>query len=118
MQDSTPPATRPPENLGVREFQQLIEAIYFERDEARGQWSTYAWFVEEVGELARALRNDDRPNLEAEFADCLAWLVTLASVAGVDLASVAHAKYGLGCPRCKGTPCACQHREQGAETAS
>ena len=44
------------EQLGVREFQRQIEAIYFDRDQERGKWSTYAWLVEEVGELARALR--------------------------------------------------------------
>jgi NTP pyrophosphatase (non-canonical NTP hydrolase) len=99
--------------LGVAEFQKKIEAIYYERDKGRGAWSTYGWFVEEVGELARALRGDDRANLEEEFADCFAWLVTLASIEGVDLATAAK-KYTQGCPRCKGTPCECVHREKPA----
>lgn len=67
------------------------------------------WLAEEVGELSRALRGSDRGNLEEEFADVLAWLCTLASLAGVDMAR-ASAKYGAGCPRCAQSPCACRHR--------
>lgn len=94
--------------MKIREFQQLIEAIYLEKDKARGIEGTYLWFAEEVGELARALRrDDDRANLEEEFADVLAWLSTLASIRGVDLEDVARRKYGDGCPCCKAVPCIC-----------
>ena len=102
--------------LGVREFQEKIEAIYFERDQARGTLGTFAWLVEEIGELSRALRSNDRANLEEEFADCFAWLSTLASMAGVDLAQAAQ-KYAGGCPRCAGTPCVCRHREDPLDPA-
>lgn len=96
--------------MKIREFQDRIEAIYFEKDNARGVEGTYMWFAEEVGELTRALRrNDDRENLEEEFADVLAWLSTLASMRGIDLAQAAQKKYGDGCPYCKATPCSCQH---------
>ena len=99
-------------DLGIEEFQQLIERIYKERDSARGLERTYMWFVEEVGELARSFLTEPRDgNAEGrEFADVLAWLATLASLRGVRLAEVAGAKYGNGCPRCEGTPCHCQHR--------
>jgi len=96
--------------LGVREFQKQIEAIYFQKDNARGAIECFAWFVEEVGELSRALRGTDRQNLEEEFADVFAWLVTLASIKGVDLAAASQ-KYSGGCPRCSSTPCACRRRE-------
>lgn len=96
--------------MKISEFQQRIEAIYFEKDKARGLEGTYMWFAEEVGELTRALRrNDDRENLEEEFADVLAWLSTLASIRGIDLAAAAQKKYGNGCPYCHATPCTCQH---------
>ena len=93
--------------MHVREFQKKIEAIYFARDSARGWAGTFAWFVEEVGELARARRKGDRAELEQEFADCLAWLATLASIEGIDLEEAARRKYGAGCPRCGRTPCGC-----------
>ena len=42
------------------------------------------------------------------LADVLAWLSTLATMAGVDLEKAALDKYGDGCPRCHGTPCSCE----------
>jgi NTP pyrophosphatase (non-canonical NTP hydrolase) len=99
--------------LGVREFQERIEAIYFAKDSARGAMGTFAWFVEEVGELSRALRKGDPKNLEEEFADCFAWLVSLASIAKIDMERAA-AKYADGCPRCHATPCACGTARRGS----
>ena len=93
--------------MHLKEFQRRIEEIYFERDRARGLASTHMWFCEEVGELTRALRRDTRSELEGEFADVLAWLATLASIAGVDLEQAAAAKYAAGCPRCSSAPCRC-----------
>lgn len=93
----------------LREFQRRIEKAYLARDEARGLAGTFLWFAEEVGELARALKRGDPQNLREEFADCLAWLSTLASLAGVDLQEAA-SRYALGCPRCRATPCRCPAR--------
>jgi NTP pyrophosphatase (non-canonical NTP hydrolase) len=93
--------------MTIADFQGLIERIYGSKDSARGTPGTFMWFTEEVGELSRALRRGQRDNLEEEFADVLAWLSTLASMHGVDLAAVAARKYADGCPRCHATPCAC-----------
>ena len=84
----------------------MIRDIYFERDSARGAEGTFRWFIEEVGELARAMRGTDTENLREEFGDVLAWLVSLASIMGVDMDEAA-AKYANGCPKCGRTPCAC-----------
>ena len=93
--------------MTIREFQELIERIYGDKDGARGTAGTFMWFSEEVGELSRALRRGQRANLEEEFADVLAWLATLASMHGVNLESAAARKYADGCPRCHHAPCAC-----------
>ncbi len=93
----------------IGDFQRLIETLYLERDRARGLEGSTLWFVEEVGELVRALRRGETDNLAEEFSDCLAWLSTLASISGVDLEGVAFEKYGEGCPRCHATPCSCSH---------
>ena len=90
-------------------FQRLIEDIYYARDAARGVPGTLLWFVEEVGELVRAIRRGERHNLEEEFGDVYAWLATLASLHGVDLDAIARKKYGGGCPRCGAVPCNCPH---------
>ena len=93
--------------MRVEEFQRLIEKIYYEKDSARGLAGTHMWFCEEVGELTRALRRGNTDELEGEFADVLAWLSTLASIAGIELEEAARKKYGNGCPRCSSTPCTC-----------
>jgi NTP pyrophosphatase (non-canonical NTP hydrolase) len=101
--------------MRIKEFQQLIEQTYGEKDRKRGIENTWLWFTEEVGELARAVNGrTSRENLRDEFADVLAWLTTLASIAGVDLEEEADKRYGQGCPRCKAIPCACEEVRQRA----
>jgi NTP pyrophosphatase (non-canonical NTP hydrolase) len=93
--------------MQIREFQQLIDRMYSDKDRARGPAKTFLWFAEEVGELASALaKGDDRENLTEEFADVLAWLVTLANVEGVDLEE-AIKKFTAGCPGCGEMVCHC-----------
>lgn len=70
---------------------------------------TFRWLVEETGELARAMRKGDRPNLEEEFADVFAWLSSLATLEGIDM-EAACAKYANGCPKCHGIPCKCKEK--------
>ncbi|MFT5291804.1 MAG: NTP pyrophosphatase (non-canonical NTP hydrolase) [Planctomycetota bacterium] len=94
--------------MKIEEFQRKIEAIYLQRDSARGLASTHMWFCEEVGELTRALRRGHQDELEGEFADVFAWLSTLASMSGIELLDAVDNKYGRGCPRCESTPCACK----------
>ena len=93
--------------MTIRDFQQRIEAIYFEKDSRRGLAEDFGWLVEEVGELSRALRRGRHEEMAGEFADVLAWLCTLASIADVDLQDAASAKYAAGCPKCGATPCSC-----------
>ncbi len=92
--------------MTINEFQRLIEAIYYEKDHARGLEADFRWFVEEVGELARALRRGDKAELSEEFADVFAWLSTMASICGIELEKAIE-KYAHGCPKCKQTPCGC-----------
>jgi len=82
------------DGLTVRGFQSLIRDKYHETDARRGAAGTFLLFIEEVGELATALhatgpgKSPDeaaRANVSEEFADVLAWLTTLANIAGVDL---------------------------------
>ncbi|HVT90871.1 MAG TPA: MazG nucleotide pyrophosphohydrolase domain-containing protein [Tepidisphaeraceae bacterium] len=87
--------------LTIQTFQKHISARYEKADRARGWPKTFAYFIEEVGELATALAGDDRTNLEEEFADVLAWLCTLANISDIDLATAVKRKY-LGKKRPKG----------------
>ena len=92
--------------MQISEFQEKIKEIYLEKDSARGVAGTFAWFVEEVGELSRAIRRGGPEQLEEEFSDVMAWLVSLATICGVDMEKAA-GKYGGGCPKCGRTPCGC-----------
>src|SRR5260370_26278101 len=94
-----------PYTLG--QLQTLIREQFGAKDSSRGTEGTFMWFMEEVGELAGALRSGPREELALEFADVLAWLVTLADIAGVVLDRAIDAKYGKGCPKCVQTPCIC-----------
>jgi len=95
--------------MQLNEFQRHIESIYYERDRRRGLDGTFRWFIEEVGELAEALREEDQANQANEFADVLAWLSTLASLRGIKLEEAVR-KYSGGCPVCRATPCSCPEK--------
>ncbi|MEQ1830238.1 MAG: MazG nucleotide pyrophosphohydrolase domain-containing protein [Pirellula sp.] len=100
-------------DVSLRDFQQLIRTMYFEKDEERGVSGTFMWLMEEIGELASALRTGtDQENLEEEFADVVAWLTTIANVAGVDLSAALQKKYGGGCPGCGRFACECPASEK------
>ncbi len=98
--------------ITLGEFQQLIRKMYFEKDVARGVDGTFMWLMEEIGELASSLRSGDHENRLEEFADVLAWLTTIANVAGVDLTAAVRRKYGAGCPGCGLFICQCADAEK------
>jgi len=93
--------------MTLAQYQKLIRDIYFDRDSARGLDATFLWFIEEVGELSRALKRGDKNQQIEEFGDVLAWLTTMASIQGIDLQQSALARYADGCPKCGQMPCAC-----------
>jgi NTP pyrophosphatase (non-canonical NTP hydrolase) len=99
------PPTQP--EVTLAEFQQLIRRMYLEKDLTRGVEGTFMWLMEEVGELATALRNGSHEERVGEFADVLAWLTTIANVVGVDLTEAVMRKYGSGCPGCGRFVCTC-----------
>ena len=93
--------------LTLPELQRMIRDTYGAKDASRGVEGTFMWFMQEVGELATALRGGSPEERALEFADVLAWLATLANIADVDLADAMARKYGGGCPGCGQSPCTC-----------
>ncbi len=106
----TPPLQK--EELSIADLQRHIRTMYFEKDVMRGVDGTFMWLMEEIGELAAALRGNDRENLAEEFADVIAWLATIANVADIDLNAALIAKYGNGCPGCSRLECVCPNSEK------
>src|SRR5947199_7087339 len=94
-------------SFSLAQLQLVIRDTYGAKDVRRGVEGTFMWFMEEVGELSASLRSGPPDELAAEFADVLAWLATLANIAGIDLDAAVEAKYGQGCPKCETTPCVC-----------
>ena len=93
--------------VSLADFQRLIRDMYFDKDAQRGVDGTFMWLIEEVGELAAALREGTPQQQAEEFADVLAWLTTIANVVGVDLSAAVAGKYGSGCPGCGRFVCTC-----------
>ncbi|MGC9210152.1 MAG: MazG nucleotide pyrophosphohydrolase domain-containing protein [Acidilobus sp.] len=84
--------------------QEAMRLEYFERDSQRGLFQTFAWFVEEVGELGEALLKGDQSAIAEELADVLAWALSVANLVGVDAEKALLDKYGSvlaksGCSR-------------------
>ena len=92
--------------MDLNKYQKLIEGIYFDKDSKRGLDKTFNWLVEEIGEFSRAIRKKEKDRIKEEFADCLAWLLSVGSILGID-AEQAMDKYRDGCPKCHSSPCSC-----------
>ena len=99
-------------SLTLSRFQELIRDTYDAKDRRRGVEGTFMWFMEEVGELAAALRGGTAVERAHEFADVLAWLATMANILEIDLEAATQTKYGHGCPGCGQRPCVCNQAEK------
>jgi len=94
-------------SMHIRQFQKMMQRIYFHRDSKRGVAGTYHWLLDEVEELGEALKANDKDALEDEFADVIAWLASLANITDIDLEKAALNKYDNKCPKCRQSPCKC-----------
>src|SRR5258708_35351763 len=88
-----------PHSFSLASFQQLICDMYLKKDIARGVDGTFMWLIEEVGELAGALRSGTHEERLGGFADVLARVATVAHVVRVGLREALARKKGSGCPR-------------------
>ncbi len=93
--------------MHIREFQDMMKKIYFQRDSKRGTKGVIDWLVDEVEELREAIEIGNKVEIEKEFADVIAWLASLANVIGIDLEDATLGKYPGQCPKCFHAPCKC-----------
>ncbi|TFF89567.1 MAG: nucleotide pyrophosphohydrolase [Promethearchaeota archaeon] len=100
--------------MHIKEFQELMRSLYYERDKKRGVARTFMWLCEEVGELSKAInrKNADKnkENIGNEFADVFAWLCSLANILEMDLEKYSLKKYDFKCPKCNSNPCICEFK--------
>ncbi len=93
--------------MEIPEFQKFMYDLYSHNDRRRGATATMLWLVEEVGELAEAVRRDDIDSIKEEIADCFAWVGAIANLYDIDLEAAFLAKYPDMCPTCGKKPCIC-----------
>ncbi len=94
--------------MRIGEFQELIKELYLEKDKKRGIEGTFIWLVEEIGELARSLKEKEKKRIDEEIADVFAWLVSLANLTDVDVEMAVMKKYPGKCKKCGEKPCRCE----------
>ncbi|NOZ59313.1 MAG: nucleotide pyrophosphohydrolase [Euryarchaeota archaeon] len=94
--------------MRISEFQSLIRELYLEKDSQRGAEATLLWLVEEVGELLEAHRKRSREGVEEEIADVIAWVVSYANLAGIEVEEALRRKYPGRCRYCNALPCRCE----------
>ncbi len=92
--------------MELRKWQEIIRKTYYQKDKRRGVDLTFIWLVEELGEVAEALRKRDKEKLKEELSDLLAWTMSLANLLDIDLEE-AMDRYRNGCPKCGRIPCVC-----------
>jgi len=86
----------------------MIKEVFYDKDMKRGIDGTFRWMVEEIGELARAIKKEDRKKMEEEIADIFAWLCSIANLSGIDVEKSTLKKYPGVCSKCGASPCECK----------
>jgi NTP pyrophosphatase (non-canonical NTP hydrolase) len=94
--------------MNIKEAQDLIRRIYFERDEQRGMERTLLRTYQELGELTDAIMKERaQADIEDELADVFAWVISIANLLDMELGSVLLKKYNNACSKCGSLPCKC-----------
>lgn len=81
------------QEITLKEVQELMSKYYLQRDRERGLYATFTWLIEEIGELAESILNQNKKAQEEEIADVLAWLASLANLLSIDLEKAFRQKY-------------------------
>lgn len=99
----------------MNKMQKLMQEVYIQKDKQRGIEKTVLWLVSEIGEVSELIAKNpnvlDNPKikqeLKLELADSLAWILSVANLANIDIEDAFYEKYPNACPRCSANPCVC-----------
>lgn len=94
--------------MDIKEAQDMIFEIYYERDKERGINRTLLRTFQELAELTDAIMHA-KPveEVEEEIGDVFAWVISIANLLQVDLGTALLKKYNHVCSRCGKSPCQC-----------
>ncbi|MCE7749145.1 MAG: nucleotide pyrophosphohydrolase [Candidatus Heimdallarchaeota archaeon] len=84
-----------------------MKNLYLDKDLKRGLEKTVLKLVEEVGELAEAILLQDKEKITEEIVDIIAWTLSVANIARINVEEGFIHKYSNSCPKCKNNPCSC-----------
>ncbi len=65
------------------------------------------WIFEEIGELSKAVRENNIRSIKEEIADVVAWVFSLANLYNIDVEEALISKYPNKCSKCNSKPCRC-----------
>jgi NTP pyrophosphatase (non-canonical NTP hydrolase) len=84
--------------MELKELQSLIKEKYYELDLKSGALFLLAVLFEEVGELAEAVRKNEKDNIKEELVDVLFMVLSLANLFDLELEDRLIEKYVEGDP--------------------
>jgi NTP pyrophosphatase (non-canonical NTP hydrolase) len=94
--------------MDIKDAQDLMRRIYYERDVERGIDRILLRTFQELGELSEAIqRKKSTDAISAEMADVFAWICSVANLLEINLSDVLYKKYPGVCYKCGKSPCKC-----------
>lgn len=106
----------PTERWSFTHLQERVEDIYGEHDRqfGYGPERAIAKLQANAGALADNLEKGKfvQETIDRQLTNILIWTATFANQTGTSIGEVMEAKYGEGCPHCKGIPCVCKSGDQ------
>lgn len=79
--------------MNISEFQNVMKERFGEEDRRRGPYFLTVVLTSEVGELADAIKKNNRDGIREELADVMFCVVSLANVFNIDLEKEVVEKY-------------------------
>jgi NTP pyrophosphatase (non-canonical NTP hydrolase) len=97
----------------LRNWQEMFDQIYGQRDRVRTNEEVWFRMLEECGELIREARYRDKKNINWHLPDIFAWLCAYCNNNHIHLDEAAWNRYKSGCPVCGQLEnCKCPLRKQ------
>lgn len=98
--------------MRIIDFQKLMKDLYYHQDSKRGIKDTFIWLIEEIGELATLIKEQeiDKEEISEELADICAWVNSIANLYDIDMEKALLKKYPNKCLKCNKNPCQCSTR--------
>jgi NTP pyrophosphatase (non-canonical NTP hydrolase) len=82
--------------MDLRKFQKTVDEAFGDFDRKSGPFFLMTVLAAEIGEVAEAVKNEEKGVIAMELADSLFTLVSIANVFGIDITKAVEDKYFKG----------------------